>query len=384
MTGGTGFFTEEAPLTGRERAVLVALVILAVAARLGMCFGATVILHGDTGTYFRMANAIAAGAPMSYFPNGYPLMVVASDAVFGVARRVPALLLLNVVLSTATMLGAFALARRFVSAPLALGVAALMAVWPNQLNHVRQMTSDTPGAFFVLFGILAAVRGQALGAGLLLGGATLLRSSFLPMVPLAALVLALDGRGRAALHLLAGFVLVAGAEQGLILAGIVRASSNFGMNVLIAIGNMSTGKIAYNTRAFSDAERAQPVLTYLDFARDHPGRFLLQRLSALWELWGPWPVPREAGETRSLLISAAMGLRFPILIAALAGLWRFRALATVRLLAVPLLVITVIHTVFFATPRFTLPVEPMLFTLALLFLASVRPRAFFRPLPPAA
>lgn len=381
MTAAIGLSSPDVPLTSRERAVLLALVLLAVAARLGMCFGTTVILHGDTATYFRMADAIAAGAPMSYFPNGYPLMVVASDAVFGVARRMPALLLLNVALSTATMLGAFALARRFVSAPLALGAAALMAVWPNQLNHVRQMTSDTPGAFFVLFGILAAVRGQALGAGLLLGGATLLRSSFLPMVPLAALVLALDGRGRAALHLLAGFVLVAAAEQGLILAGILRAASNFGMNVLIAIGNMSTGRIVYNTRAFTEAERAQPVLTYLEFARDHPGRFLMQRLSALWELWGPWPVPRDAGETRSLLISAAMGLRFPVLLAALAGLWRFRAVAAVRLLAVPLLVITAVHTVFFATPRFTLPVEPMLFTLALLYVASLRsPQA----LPPAA
>ena len=82
----------------------------------------------------------------------------------------------------------------------------------------------------------------------------------------------------------------------------------------------------------------------------------MQRLKALWDLWGPWPL--EPG--RSLASRITIGLRFPLLVAGLWGFWRVRREPQAWLLVVPVVVLTMLHVVFFGHPRFVLPAEPFL------------------------
>jgi hypothetical protein len=169
---------------------------------------------------------------------------------------------------------------------------------------------------------------------------------------------------RAGLGLAAGAVLVALLNVGLLTAGVIAPTRHTGPNLLMAIQSTSSEGIVFSTRGFSAEERAAPLATYVRFAAEHPGTFAHQRASALWELWGPWPAAGDASSPRGAGTRVLIGLRFVLVLLAIGGLVRRYREPDAWLLAAPILAITVVHVVFFATPRFTYVVEPLALVLA--------------------
>lgn len=352
---------------------LASLLLTAFAVRFYVCFLSGVPIHStDTHVYIKMADAILQGTPISDFPNGYPLIIATSKLLVGDTHVLQLLLWLNVVMSTGVVLATFSIARSITtSRRVALVAAGLVALWPNQINYARQLTSEVPATFFLTLALASTLGSRSLLAGVFFSTTALLRNSLLLVGPLEAVCLFIARRRVEGGFLVAGLVLVMAAEWLLIKFGVVRAASNFGMNLVIAIGSNSSDGIDYSARIFSAREKSEPVLTYLRFAVDHPGDFLWQRFSALWELWGPWPNPGDVGAPRSTMTRLLIGLRFPALLLAMVAVWFGRWRAEIWCLAAPVALVTAIHTVFFSTPRFTCPVEPAILLLATIGVAKL-------------
>jgi hypothetical protein len=90
----------------------------------------------------------------------------------------------------------------------------------------------------------------------------------------------------------------------------------------------------------------------------------MQRLSALWETWGPYPQDAPRASWERLLI----GLRFPLLLLAALGFARHRSQLEYQLLAVPIGVLTAVHFAFFSAARFSYVVMPLVISMAMVAL----------------
>jgi hypothetical protein len=354
-------------LETHERKAALAILLIALVLRLYTVFFAGVPHLGSDGeTYIQMGDAILDGRPVSFFSNGYPIMLAALAHVMGEAGPRPAWLLMNVLMSTGIVAFVHLIARRWLEPAFALAATAVIAVWPNQLYYTAQFLSDIPATFFLAFGIHLALRGQAVSAGFVLGIATLIRDSLLPSVLLLGAIGMVDPERRrdmARLLLAVGIVQV--FEWILEARGVTAPPSTAGLNLLLAVTSMSTEGIPAVPPGLSPEQMAHPWATYFWFALEHPGTFILQRLASLYELWGPWPNAGAPGSPRGVFVRLIIGLRFPLLILALAGLWSRRRDLESWMIAAPLIGLTAVHVAFFSgSPRFTIPMEPAAIILA--------------------
>lgn len=352
--------------------LLVSIVLGALAVRLVLCFASGLpVINTDTHSYFNMSDAILQGAPVSYFPNGYPLIIAAVKIVADDKHLVQILLLLNVLMSTGVVYFSFVIARFLTTRRAALIAAGLVALWPNQLNYTRQLLSEVPACFFLTMALALLLGSRSLSSGIFVSASAMIRSSLLPVGPLTAACLFVGRRRAESFLLFAGFLFGMAMEFVLTKFGIIQRSSNFGTNLIVAIGSSSTEGMDFDALTFTEEEKNAPLLTYLKFAVYHPIEFLWQRLSALWELWGPWPSPGDPDAPRSMVTRIIIGLRFPALLFAVAAVWIRRSRVEIWCVAMPILVITMTHVMFFSTPRFTFPIEPALLILATLGVTDV-------------
>lgn len=354
-------------LEERERKAILAILLAALALRLCVAFLSGLPHLGSDGeTYIEMGDAILDGKPMSFFPNGYPILLAAVAYAMGEADPQPAWLLMNVLMSTAIVAFVYLMARRRLAPAVALAAAAVAAVWPTQVHYTAQFLSDIPATFVLAFGTYLALRRQAVAAGVMLGIATLVRDSLLPSVLLLAAIGMIDPeRRRDMARLLLAVALVQAVEWMLEQRGVTAAPSTTGLNLLLAVTSMSTDGIPAAPPGLSPEQMAHPWATYFRFALDHPVTFALQRLASLYELWGPWPHAGDPAAPRGVLVRLAVGLRFPLLVLALAGLWIGRRDLESWIVAAPLIGLTAAHVAFFsASPRFTIPMEPAAIVLA--------------------
>jgi hypothetical protein len=344
----------------------------------------------DTTEYFTMASAILQGQPFASFPNGYPL-VIALAKLLDPSQAPLVLILLQVLCGTMVVWLSYGILTRLTPRPEWASIGSLLvALYPNQLNYTRLLLSETLTTFLVTLGVwLLLVRageeaansdkaektwmgsvGLVL-AGLAWAGAGAMRSTLLPVVPLLLLVgwgLRLKFKPRWG-GILAGFLMGCMFFTALDGIGITRPSNNLGVNLLIAV-HRDSQHLDFDPRDdFLPSEQANPLQTYGRFAQNQPVEFVRQRFSALWELWGPWP----ATEGREPEASFLIGIRFPILVLALLGFWWRRSDFRIWVLVVPIGTITLVHTLTFATPRFTCAVEPIALILAVLALGELLP-----------
>jgi hypothetical protein len=344
----------------REGMLLAAVLLLALGLRLWACFGAGLArLTPDSHDYLRMAEAIAAGRPIALFPNGYPLLIA------GLGLGVPELLALNALASSASVWLTWLLARQLTGRGRPALLAALAAaLYPNQLVHVHYVLTEPVTTVCLTGGLVLLCRGRAGAGGALLALACTLRSSLLPALLLLGALLAWRAAERSAWWRFGAGAAALGAVYAALLgAGVVAPSHNAGANLLLAIGSPSSA-LSYSLDGFDAEQRRHPLATYARFAVAEPGRFALQRASALWELWGPYPTEAE----RSLPARLLLGLRLPLLALALAALVVHRRRLEVWLLAAPAAALSAVHVATFATPRFTVVAEPALLALAALSL----------------
>jgi hypothetical protein len=349
-------------LTASERRILavitaVAVIIRAVAAWRFSWY------NTDTLAYFDMATAIADGRPLSYFPNGYPLLIFMVRSLAGEGHAPGVLVGINVLAGSLVVPLVALIGARCFSARAGLIAAALVAAWPNQINYTRQILTEAPATALIVLAVAALLTRRDVIAGVLAYGSVLLRTTLLPAAAVFAFwTWRVNGRSAAARYLL-GLALVAGGEWALIGAGIVAPPANLGGNFLLATRAADDRGRDFSLAAFDETARANPMRTYLAFAIEQPAAFIALRVRSFWELWGPWPDAGAPANPRSPAARAAIGARFVVLLAAIAGLMRHRT-RHAWLLAIPVVSLTALHVVFFSMPRFTFTVEPFALILA--------------------
>ena len=333
-------------------------------------------LGSDGLTYIQMGDAILDGKPVSFYSNGFPILLAAIAHLMGDADPQPAWLAVIVLMSTGIVAFVHLIARRWLEPAFALAAMAVIAVWPTQLYYTAQFLSDVPATFFLAFGVHLALRQQPVSAGFVLGIATLIRDSLLPSVLLLGANGMVDPEPRRDMaRLLLAVAIVQAFEWVLQARGMTAPPFTASLNLLLAATSMSTAGIPAAPPGLSPEQMAHPWATYFWFALEHPGTFLLQRLASLYELWGSWPHAGDPNAPRGVLVRLIIGLRFPLLILALGGLWIGRRHLETRMVAAPLVALTAVHIAFFSgSPRFTIPMEP-----AAIILAAVAVQRLVKP-----
>lgn len=349
------------------RKILTGCVLVGLIARLAVAFGLGLTWQTpDTLDYLDMGNKILLGSPRSYFPNGYPLLIAGIQFITGEAALVPALRVINVFASAAVVLcvGLIGknLAGEYAGALSALGTA----LFPNQVNYARYLLTEPLTALLLSAGILLLLVSRRAWSGAAFYAAALFRTTYAPVLLIVPAILLVS---RQSLKQVAIFICGAacvGLFYGaLIVADVAEPSANLNINYLFAINTMSHKSVDWSIqREFSEEERENALRHYIEFAFEHPGKFTAQRLSSLWNMWGPMAPLGTEEHRRSLRSSLLIGLRFPVLLLAMWGLFRKRNNYNYWLVAAPAIVATLVHMMFFSLHRHSVPVEPLAIVLA--------------------
>lgn len=171
---------------------------------------------GHYGVYSSAPFSDAPPAPDAFRPPGYPLFLLLAmwAADFG-PQWMPIAKVLQVLLSSATVLLTMLLARHWLKPAPALAAGAIIAIWPHHIVFASTLLSETVYGFWATLALwLAAVAWRrrshwlATAAGVAFGYAALI-NTLVFLFPLAIMALAfVRGRPRPALLLLGGFLAV--------------------------------------------------------------------------------------------------------------------------------------------------------------------------------
>jgi len=330
--------------------------------------------------YLPIANAILDGEgfamnglPTAVAPPLYPLLLAAVLAVFG--PSVTAVRIVLALVDTAHCLVWAVIAGRLLGERIGWSVGALLAVCPYLVYLVVTAAgSDTlflllQGAFVLLFvgaveGSNGGHRGRFLGAGAVLGLATLCRALSL-LLPLAVVpIILVRGRRRPAAAVMSAVLLVAGftlvlspwtARNWQHFHRLVPVQTLGGYHLYLAVaGASSDEKSAAAGDVATDADYLHRGLREM---AAQPLFVLREMASRLWRMWF-WT---HSGRLPGLLATVNLVL----LAAALGGIvltrrrWR-----QLLVLYVVIGYYIALHSVLYAIFRYLMPVVPALITFA--------------------
>jgi 4-amino-4-deoxy-L-arabinose transferase-like glycosyltransferase len=347
-------------------------------------------LFPDTEIYLELARAIRAGGPyevaqwglpqLAIRTPGYPLFLAACQAAFG-DRMLPIRLVQAVLAATCIWMVA-RLVRCVRPAPLAsVLAAALVAIEPYTVAISAFALSEAlfvPLMVLGLWGLATLWERQkpdapwaatALGAGVVMGAAILVKPSWALFPPLALAVWVASSRGRRR-PVYAGSVLVVLGVGAIMAPWWIRNAEIFGRFVPTALWAGASLYDGWNPRATGASEMSflhTPEMQPLDevaqdelllrraseFARSHPARVL--RLAAIkaGRFWSPWP---SADLTRTPWRYAAAVIALPLYVLMAVGAWECRRdTRALVLLAGPLLYFAALHMVFVSSLRYRIP-----------------------------
>jgi hypothetical protein len=163
---------------------------------------------------------------------------------------------------------------------------------------------------------------------------------------------------KAPLFMVCGFLIGAGLLFLVEKSPLARPPHAFGNNLLISINSDSNGTAFV---AYPEEEQKKAVKTYVNFALKNPSRFLRQRVISLWELWGPKSLAGYRQEQETGVVKLIVLFRSLFVLLFIGGLIRYRRNPELHVIGVPLVVITIVHTLTFSNHRFLVPIEPYLF-----------------------
>ena len=215
----------------RQRRWLLAILVLAAVLRIGwVAYAARPTVQGDSLAYTGIGTEIAHGhgyanfavglgdpqgrlrpyPPTAFYPVGYPATL---GGLFWVVFHTPipdnlakAVGYFQAVLGVATVAMGAELGRRLFNGRVAVGAAAILAVFPSLIFYTAQAQLETVFNFVVLAALLVVVarpwgdrwqigRGRLIAFGAVLGLSALLRPNTLLFVPLAVVVWLVVGAG---------------------------------------------------------------------------------------------------------------------------------------------------------------------------------------------
>jgi 4-amino-4-deoxy-L-arabinose transferase-like glycosyltransferase len=406
----------------RARWLVVAILAVALALRVGLVERDSYTPIGDAKSYLELGRQIAhtgdyadtgvgAGSthgPTAYFPPAYPYFLAAVGGTVGSARIAQA------VLGTIVVGLAGLIALELFGVAIGLIAMAVAAVYPAFIELSSVLVAETLLTVFVLAAVWAALRARrsttpfrwCCGAGLLCGLAALTHDNgFLVAVPLLFAVWGLGGGRRVA----APAALVAAAvltvipwivrdqivmhtfvpisdESGITLAGTYNAVSAH--DPQIPYKWRYYARIPSDRRLFGEAPRlTEPELSSKLESRafSYIGQHPLAPVSVafhntlrLLELEGTFPWKASAASIGLGTSTAAVGVLgfWLVLVLAIGGVFTRAARAAPRWLwAVPVLLWLSVAFVNAETPRFREPIDPFLILLAACAVRALGARA---------
>lgn len=228
----------------------IATVVFALVLRAAWGAVVPVVPESDCVVYDSMARNIVSGQgyafepgkPSAYWPVGTSAMLAGVYKVFGQGFGYAPVVVLNVLIGTATVWLTMEMARRWFGAPAGLTTGLLMAVWPGQIQFSTILASELPFNVCVMAALFAESRdrwrpaARAVTTGVALAAASYVRPLAL-LLPAVLVWCRLVGpetpRRRPVAVLLEGVAVVA-VMAVLIAPWTLRNARAFGRPVLIS------------------------------------------------------------------------------------------------------------------------------------------------------
>jgi len=365
------YFDSTSPYNRTMQRYLPFILVIGFLLRVYICFFSGLPnMHKDSYEYYHQADTLLAGGYTDYFPNGYPLIIAAVKAL-APGHTNGILLWLHIFMSVSTIYFVYDIGRRLSGLTiLGLIAAGLLALFPSQINYVRWLTTETPTAFFLLGGFFFYYRQQYTWSGLFLGLATLVRSNVSPIFILLFLLHILVSKNRPFLQRIP-FRLILFVIIPLLLIGSYcywktgkfSTAGNNQINILYSVtasGPYIDFDLSNKLPEVNTTGKAFHL--YIHHMMQDPLGFIRQKLANYWELWGFYASSANGGRSTGSRLLLGLG-NLVLLGLGLTGWWQQRKNFPVSILILPFLVVTILHTMLFAMPRYTYPVEPFLLLL---------------------
>lgn len=356
--------------------LLYIIILLSLLAKTVLCFFVLKQhVQRDTLDYFEQADILLAGGYKNYFPNGYPFLIAASKAIAG-QYYIGMLLWINILMSCIAVYFIYAIAQALTgNGRTALLAAVLLAFFPTQLNYVRWILSEVPSTFFLIGFFFFYIRQQWLLSGLFIACATLIRTEFgivLPIILFYELVFLKKIRTALMFSFFLPLFLV--GFYCYQKTGKFSLSGHGKVNILYSI----TASGSYVDWMYEDKHpeiktSAQAMDMYIDRIKKDPAGYIKSRAANYWELWGFFPSSSDGN--RKLPARIMIGcINFFLLVFGLLGWWKYRKNYYAAILLIPFCIITMVHTLLVALPRYTYAAEPFMILFAGIFLFSKLPQ----------
>lgn len=387
-----------------ERAMLVALVLVALAVRVGFAFASGIdsapVAWGDDDAYHRIAESIAFSGVYddAWFPPGYPLVMAGLYKIFG--SHVEVVRLFQAVLGAFTCVIVYRLGLRAFGAPVAWLSAFGLALLPGHAYMSWRLMAETSYIFLVTASALLALefldeprirRGLLLGATLGLANAFKSNLIIFPFVLIAATALVFLRRDPVPLRPWAMLVAAFAVASLITPAGNLIASggksallpANAGHTLFFANNPVANGYFADLTRtpygkevvashgyademAVADARERDRIYMRLGVAwiQEHPLSFVKLCGQKLLNAFGPFPRAEVFEGNRMARVVHVLTFASVIPLALLGVAMTVSHARRLLPLYLVLGSYTVMVLIFYGTPRFTLVVMPCLLLFA--------------------
>ncbi len=378
---------------------LAIVLLLAALLRLGLQLTWQPELAADAADYDRLARGLAAGqgmvntdgAPTSFRPPLYPLLLALWYGPLGGGPRIAVLFQIGLDLATVAL--TYDLARRWLSERLALVAAALVAVNVALISASARLLSESLFTMLLVLSAWLAVRwleaardgepcgGRAAATGLAIGLGTLTRGVLLPFAPLLVLAAAAPERRlpRGSLALLVSFALTLApwtARNARVHGAFVPVTTQVGITLYAGFappggifGLQPRDAVVRRVERLPEAAQSRALTREaIRVAVADPGRTARLEVQKAVYFWSPvdWELLPRYG-TFNPTYAFTAGLAFAWLI--LGGGDRPRR-RDVWFVWLPVLFLFVMALVFHGSPRYRLPAEPLLAVLAALGVAE--------------
>ncbi|HEY0008889.1 MAG TPA: hypothetical protein VGB55_09210 [Tepidisphaeraceae bacterium] len=393
------FDTLPPPVPRLHRSLVIALLVIALALRLGWGLSrpsdeASLAALPDQSEYLQLARNLLQGRVMVFYDSrfadtvaayrmpGYPLFLAACGGNIVTARVAQA------VIDTSIVLAVLLLARRAGIDRLQMGVAAaLVAFHPYLIYFSATLLSETLFAAMLAWAMVClSANGRwrtIVGVVLLLGSVYVRPSAIaLPVVVLmtAALVRPTLSRGSfwrlgpgAMAILLTALILLPWAWRNRQVTGHwVFTTTNSGVTLYDGLNPRADGssdQSSFSTwpelKFMGEVERSNYLGAIAkEYAQQHPWRAAELAGRKLLRFWSPIPLSAQYGRS---VINLAAGLLIvgPLLLLAAVGLWRGRMSRSLKLfLLAPALYFSLVHAMTIGSLRYRVPIDVPLAVLA--------------------
>ncbi len=313
-----------------------------------------------------MAKGIIEGNPISFFPNGLPLLL-SGIMLLDEGSATVVLVVLNIVMQIfIIVMIERILAHNNVVEKVKLLVVLIITFYPHIVSNVRFIYTETSSLFLIVLSILLYTYQKYPASGFIGYLSYTFRPSLFLVLPFIILYDFFRKKKNPALKTAIGFIAGILLFISLEWSGIIAPPGNQYYNTLVSISGYGYN-LDFELKNFSRDELKHPVKTYFNFIVNHPVEYAKQRIFTLWSLWGP-VVPANNFGIVSMVLH---GLRFPFFILAVFCLIFRKKVGYnkdfVLLMAFPIISVTLIHFLTFATQRHQFTAEPFTIILSILF-----------------